>query len=638
MRRLNKVIFFSVYDGIVGNMLEKIETLLEKSNDYSVMNMSDLFEFHHVHQYFENKLYLRRWTDQQKAGYTEKVKLAMNQLKTFFLILKQEDLINQISKLEFDNRKNFWELFRLYEVYKKTDSNTFTELLNVYPNHITYILEFKQIVEHFNMEIRAFLLNYEKSAELLLSHFEESTGRASNYIFPKSLSETDKHNIITEYLNTELPNLNYIELIKNSRHLRLPAKILLKAKQKAEALSRHYFNKENSKSFGVSAALGTIQLEPLKLEKNGTELTTVYGALYLDSLNTNTKLFSAFNFLFGYTNQQGLATLISKETDIVGFESVLVHSKSEYRIGFTFRHKALESHIQLQILRLYLKNRHRTIEGLIEGYIKECLIEKYELKNLAFKIPGNDLDPGDKLRLFAPEMEYLLKQYKNYVTDGEIDHDLLQIDSTQMYLSDIPSAIEKKYVTSSHHSIARIQNYFFDPHGILSGWKNEKGERNLFEILMTERVLKSELEDYQQAYIDEIVRDGFLIISETGELQMANPVLIFIAGEIHEYGCMSYWHYSASVQEEIDKSKADGILQTSNKLFTPKEISYINYYLNKKEFSNSLDLRNKYMHGSNNRSIDLQQQDYSYFLRVLIIILLKLQDDLELKSINDAIA
>ncbi|MNJ87444.1 hypothetical protein D3C87_49640 [compost metagenome] len=170
-------------------------------------------------------------------------------------------------------------------------------------------------------------------------------------------------------------------------------------------------------------------------------------------------------------------------------------------------------------------------------------------------------------------MEYLLKQYKHYVTDGQIDHDLLQIDSTQMFLSGIPSLVDKKYITSAHSSISRIQQYFFDRHAILSGRRKQGDDRNLFQILMTERVIITELEDYQRHYIDQIVNEGFLFIAEANTIQMVSPIQIFIAGEIREYGCMSYWHYSKPIRETIDKLIGEGILNVINQLLTPKEIS-----------------------------------------------------------------
>ena len=65
-----------------------------------------------------------------------------------------------------------------------------------------------------------------------------------------------------------------------------------------------------------------------------------------------------------------------------------------------------------------------------------------------------------------------------------------------------------------------------------------------------------------------------------------------------------------------------------NSLFTHEERRYLNYYLNQKEFSNSLDLRNKYLHGTNSSSPEEQENDYKILLKLIILVIHKIKDDL----------
>jgi len=633
MNRIERVVFFSKHDGAGNYMLEKAEKLLNTKPGFSGLDINSLLEFHHIHQYFENGLFLNRWTADQKNAYQETVKLALVEIRRYFLQLNQEHLAKIVEELEFDNRKNFWELFRLYETYKRTDRNILSETLRAHPHHIRYILNFKQLVDYFNNEIRSFLLTYEGTAELLLSHYEENNHpQQSAYIFPQRLTDQDKHNIIEAYLDTEEPNLNYVNLAINSKQLKLSPKILLKAKKKAKSLEEQYFNEKNSIKISVGAALKMDQAEPVIFEKKGTASNATYGGLYLDSLGSDIELFSAFKRLFAYTDGEGLITLINKETEMDNLEKIFIRSKNEYLKGSSFRHKDILSLTQLGIMSHYLNIKQRSIENVIENFIQEYFAGQFNMTGIIFKLPDTNLAPADKIKLMAPEMEYLLKQFKNFVTDGHIDHELLQIDSTPVFFSEIPSLVHKKYITSEHQTIKKLQHYFFDPHGILSHRKGERDDRNLFQILMDEPVPKSTLEDYQDHYIDLIIQEGFLVVNENGEIKMANPVITFIAGQLHENGCLSYWHYSVIVRTQIDRLLREGILDSTSRLFSSQEISYLNYYLNKKEFSDGMNLRNKYLHGSNNRIAEHQKMDYLYFLRTLILILLKLKDDLELNT------
>jgi hypothetical protein len=92
---------------------------------------------------------------------------------------------------------------------------------------------------------------------------------------------------------------------------------------------------------------------------------------------------------------------------------------------------------------------------------------------------------------------------------------------------------------------------------------------------MAEPVLKSGLKDYQQHYIDLIIKEGLLRETENGEIIMVNLINPFIAGELHENGCLSYWNYSTAIRSEIDRLLANGTVKTDSKLFSEFETSYL---------------------------------------------------------------
>jgi hypothetical protein len=580
MNKLERIVFYSKLDLAGASMLEKAEKRLNISSDFATMDLNALLEFHHIHKYFENELYLNQWSKEQKEVYVARVKLALDELRTFFLNINVTELMTEVSKLEFDNRGNFWEFFQYYKLYYRIDRDIFSRFLVTHHDHIKYILTLKQVVEHYNPEIRLFLLEYEDTAELLLSHYEEDrNNQADIYIFPKSLSKEDTHSIISNYLDSDEPNLNYVELARNSKHLKLTPKILLKAKQKAEALHQHHFSEDNSINISVVASLDMEQSEPVVFSRKGSETNVVYGGRYLDSLITEIDKFSVFNSLFLYTDKEGLITLVNKDSEMDNLEKVFMRSKNAYHKGFAFNHKDLLSLTQLGIFSHYLNQKQLSIENTIEGFIQKFFIDNFMITGLVFKVPDGNVSPSDKIRLLAPEMEYLLKQYRTLVSEGYIDHELLQIDSSPVYINEIPSLVSKKYIYSSHQTIRKLQHYFFDPNGILTGRKR-KDNKNLFQILTTEGVLKSELEDYQQDYLDKIIQDGFLTINDTGEVKLVHPIITFIAGQLRKNECLSYWHYSFPIRAEIDKLFNGGFLEIIYNLFTQMERFFLNFYLN----------------------------------------------------------
>ena len=82
----------------------------------------------------------------------------------------------------------------------------------------------------------------------------------------------------------------------------------------------------------------------------------------------------------------------------------------------------------------------------------------------------------------------------------------------------------------------------------------------------------------------------------------------------------------------------ENIIFFESSLFSKPEQAYLNYFLNKKEFTNGLDLRNSYLHGTQARPDETQKHEYAYFtyLKLLFLALLKIEDDLEIsKAIKD---
>lgn len=74
----------------------------------------------------------------------------------------------------------------------------------------------------------------------------------------------------------------------------------------------------------------------------------------------------------------------------------------------------------------------------------------------------------------------------------------------------------------------------------------------------------------------------------------------------------------------------EGIVRLESTLFSKPEQAYFNYYLNKKYFTNGLDLRNSYVHGTQAGHEDISKHKFSYFsyLKLIFLALLKIDDDL----------
>ena len=96
----------------------------------------------------------------------------------------------------------------------------------------------------------------------------------------------------------------------------------------------------------------------------------------------------------------------------------------------------------------------------------------------------------------------------------------------------------------------------------------------------------------------------------------------------HNVASFSYLKKYKYILKEFESL---GMIEFSSSLFSKPEQDYYNYLLNKSVFDNGLDLRNKYLHGTQKLDEYSNNQDYYIFLRILILIVIKINEEFCLK-------
>ena len=74
-----------------------------------------------------------------------------------------------------------------------------------------------------------------------------------------------------------------------------------------------------------------------------------------------------------------------------------------------------------------------------------------------------------------------------------------------------------------------------------------------------------------------------------------------------------------------------GDIRIESTLFSTPEKNYINYELNKAEYSDGLDLRNKYAHSTYPQDENTQKHDYVELLKIMVLIVTKINEEFCLK-------
>jgi hypothetical protein len=615
-----------------GHNLKNAEELLKDVQSWKNAGLNDLLELYHVKLYFDNGLFLLTWDETTKTNYKEVVNQAFDDTKQFMLSISNDNIIGLIDTLEFNYKKSFWELINNLRIYKEISKEIFSEILNKFHFQISYILSQKNIVRHFDKVITSFLLHYEKSAELLLTEFEEQRGsNSTKYYFPDSLSYDNKEDIILRYIETEDANLNYIRLIENSNsgELKLSGKIKLKAKRRDEELSDKYFDEEHSWKIGVQVTLDKDQHEPVKFANKDHVFEASYSEGYLERQSNNITLFRCFVFPFFYIDDHGLITLVNKHSEMDVLERTMMKSKNEYTCGLAFQRKSNLAYIQIGLFNHYLRQANNSIEKIMESFIHDYLNSCFEIKNIRFTFPTTTSTYLEKIRALAPEFEFLLKQYQVYVDEGNIDFELLQFSSSPLRLSEIKSLVEKKYVYAQGNKIHYLKYHFFSDQSMLYYIEPfEEKYNNLYDLLTKENVDFNSFKNYQRDIINMLINEDYLHIDENDFVKIKNPIFISLIEDLHRDEVLNYWYYPEEVRNVIDEMLLKNLLISKSTLFSEQEMKYFNFYLNKKEFTNGLDLRNKYLHGTNTTSEKEHEYEYYILLKLIILALLKIEGDL----------
>jgi hypothetical protein len=123
----------------------------------------------------------------------------------------------------------------------------------------------------------------------------------------------------------------------------------------------------------------------------------------------------------------------------------------------------------------------------------------------------------------------------------------------------------------------------------------------------------------------------YLFVDHNGYLKIKDKNQLFVLKQLYKEEVVSYWHYDEECRAIVDEMEEEGLVYFEDTLLNKLERNYFNYYLNKKEFTNGLDLRNSFMHGTNTMSEVEQKNMYYMLLRIIVLTILKIDDDQRLK-------
>ena len=632
-----RVKYYSTNDLSAGFYLKRIEDIIcnfvvEKKR----VDINEIIELYNIQQFFHNGIYSIHWTKQQLNDYSEIVSDFSKVIGEFFSRINTDTIESLFDTIYYDYRNDFWKLIEKYKVYDKISVEQFRKIILNKHFILNYVLKCKNIVKKFSDEIITYMEKNPFCAEIILSYYLEKHDRnIESLYFPVKLSNEKKTLILDKYIASNSSNINYLKLIfesNSTNNLRLPDRLKLKAKRKYDEEIETLFKEGTGFEYGAKVSFSNKIDEEFKFETDDNRILSVlYSAKWIKENLDYPTLLNNFIYLFGYTDLQFRSLHVSRESQMSIIEKYLgIKGRKEYPTGIAFQQ--IQMLAQLQMIRYCneLEKYNIFLEDIIEWFFCNYLEEEFNVKGFCFNKSSHTVSYLEKCRNIAAEFDNILKRFKIYCEDGEIDDELLHISTEHIFIKDIPSMLSNKYIYPCGNDYQTISNLLFSDQSIIHYLPKLSNNYNSFYCLLEkENVYYDMFEDYQIPSIDWLIDHNIIKIDNKKRI-MPYWEKIKILNELyqHDVVCFSYMKKYQSIIMELNKM---GLVQFSSSLFSRPEQDYYNYLFNKSEFDNGLDIRNSYTHGTQRVDENQNKQDYFIFLRIMILIVIKINEEFCLK-------
>lgn len=611
-----------------------LERLDPSRTDYT---LDQIIELHNARLFVEAGIVPRSYSAEQQETLSERVSTARRTIGRFFSTLDDAKLAAVAGPLLYDYHSDLLELFARNKIYTRCTPAAVLALLDRLDVGLSDMLASSELVSFCNAELRLRLLSNHMNAELLIRKYLQRQPHAVVYM-PATFTPRDAASLVDEYLGSDDANLNYLQLVSPARptvELGLDARTKLKAKRQYARRSSDYFADNQGFRTSCEVLISDEQVEPVESSSADGDTRFSYSLRWLEeNLDYGTVLNNCIN-LFDFADVRCMLTLPSFAFEMSALEgAVRVFGANSYATGTCFSFKEQLSSLQLLMYSHFLAEHEIGLESALEWFFRASALENFGIEGYQFRPSSSAATYLERCRHLFSEMESVVKQYKLYVEDSEIDGELLGILSEGVHYKSIPSLLQNKYVYSADRQdiTAVLQLLFSDQAGL--GYINEDLKAETAAALLARRApAYGDFRDYQRRDIDFLIRQGVLV--DTGSrIAFADSKQVRVLKDLFDHEAANYHHYSPDTRRIVDDMLRAGWLRSESTLLSAAEAKYFNYYLNQTDFSNGPDLRNKYLHGSHDDASDEDEHFRTYIvvLKLLIALTIKINDDLCLRA------
>lgn len=637
----DRVQYFSPYDLSVSFELKEADAVVEKYRaGWRPADVNDVLELYNIWLFVENGVYYQNWSPDVLSFIRGEFK---DEVTHYFATLKRDTWVAVFRQVDAEYKHCFWEILDRFNYDGLLDLTTLREALFETSWGLCDLLHQERLVGKNQQAIKSLLKENEHAVEWMLQEYVEEN-KANDHgrlFFPKALTNKEKEEIISRYLDTDEPNLNYVRLIRVARkdaNLRLSDEVRLKAINVEKRLNAIHFPADSVIRHRYGVIISSASGKPLKWVKqdeNG-DLILCYSRQIMQ-LFKGPEILHYIRYGFEFLTPGGLISLISKESDAGSFECVFsMRGRYSYPTNFAFQYKEGISLFQIESMQNVLRDDGTSIESSLKVFYEQYLKEQYGYPSGILSLASESADWLTKCKAIVPEIDAIAHRYNQYVQRGEVDEDLLLMSSDNVRVTEVESVNPERYYAIDGQSgeLLHLFSLLFSDQSMLTFVEPYKDDRykSLYQLLVNQdgRINYDNYQPYQLNNIDYLIKEGYLSKDTDGNLHVEKLAEINLLKILYEYHACPACCYDQVEAESLQDMERKGWIKKDNHLLTFEERNYFDYYLYNTKYTNGPALRNHYAHGShaNASKENVHHCAYNRLLILLILELLKIEDDL----------
>lgn len=551
----------------------------------------------------------------------------------YFSLLSSKNFTTYVEKVHPQYVQDFWHLLCKHKKVLEISEDDFQSYLRNYPNHIDDVLTQKELAKVFSNAIYSVISETPEQIRIIVSHLLEkrSTNRKKLYL-KEAFTKEQLHELFKIYIHSPDASIMYMKLIRDSQNdleIGLNDNVRLLAKRREAKLAEELFNSEFSvklsQSIGVSFG-DYNKVKELTWEQDGPVI--LYDSKWIDENRDYPTILNNFIYLFEFADIFFRSQFPINCNQISTFEDVIsVKGKNTYKVGQSYNNQCALFSLTMRGYYACLTRFGLSLEDTFKWFFEEYLPQEFSVTGFVYNSPSQSASYLEKCKLIVSEIESVLKQYRLFSENGVIDRELFEMSSGHLFFSELKSLNHKKYIYAKSNRVKYcIQHLFMN--SMLSLDYDDCG--NFFEVLQNHGCVykKDNTRNYFISAISQLIELG--VIEENDDRYFLNDKMSKVLYLINEAGVLCY-SYAASVADTVDELIQNEDLSVENTLFSKQEQDYLDYVLNKAKFSDGLDLRNRYSHGTNSNDEKQHIQDYMEFLKIMVLIIIKINEEFCLK-------